>query len=84
MRKKHAQTLRAIFHQPVLSNVKWKDIEALFLALGAEVEEGSGSRVRIILRNQVAVFHRPHPRKETDKGALVSVKKYLLSVGVLP
>lgn len=84
MRKKHAQTLRAIFHQPVLSNVNWKDIEALFIALGAEIEEGSGSRVRIILRNQVAVFHRPHPRKETDKGALVSVKKYLLSVGVLP
>ena len=73
MRKKHAQTLRAIFHQPVLSSVKWKDVEALFIALGAQVKEGAGSRVRIILRDQVAVFHRPHPRKETDKGALVSV-----------
>jgi len=49
-------------------------VETLFVALGAEVEEGAGSRVRIILRNQVAVFHRPHPGKETDKGALVSVK----------
>jgi HicA toxin of bacterial toxin-antitoxin, len=84
MRKKHAQTLRAIFHEPVLSSVKWKDVEALFVALGARIEEGSGSRVRILLKNQVAVFHRPHPRKETDKGALVSVKKFLLSVGILP
>ena len=84
MRKKHAQTLKAIFHEPVLSSVKWKDVETLLEALGAEIEEGSGSRVRILLNDQVAVFHRPHPRKETDKGALVSVKKFLLSAGVLP
>lgn len=48
------------------------------------MEEGRGSRVRILLNNQVAVFHRPHPRKETDKGALVSVKKFLISAGVKP
>ncbi len=84
MRKKHAETLRAIFHQPVLSSVKWADIEALFISLGAEIEEGRGSRVRILLKNQVSVFHRPHPRKETDKGALVSVRKFLISCGVTP
>jgi hypothetical protein len=44
MRKKHAETLKAIFHQPVLSSVKWADVEALFAALGAEIEEGRGSR----------------------------------------
>jgi hypothetical protein len=52
--------------------------------LGAEIEEGRGSRVRILLNNQVSVFHRPHPRKETDKGALVSVRKFLISCGVIP
>ena len=40
MRKKHAAILKAVFHEPVLSSVKWKDIEALFAALGAEIEEG--------------------------------------------
>src|SRR5690348_1974497 len=75
MRKKHSATLKAIFHQPVLSSVKWADVEALFVALGAEIEEARGSRVRILLNNQVAVFHRPHPRKETDKGALRGVFK---------
>ena len=84
MRKKHKDILKAIFHQPVLSSVKWKDVEALFVALGAEIEEGNGSRVRILLNNQVAVFHRPHPGKETDKGALISVRKFLIACGVLP
>lgn len=84
MRKKHSATLKAIFHEPVLSSVKWKDIETLFIALGGEIEEGRGSRVRILLNNQVSVFHRPHPRKETDKGALVSVRKFLISAGVKP
>ena len=84
MRTKHKRTLKDIFHDPILSNVKWKDVESLFEALGAEVEEGRGSRVRILLRNQVAVFHRPHPRKETDKGALVSARKFLMEVGIIP
>ncbi len=84
MRKKHSATLKAVFHEPVLSSVKWSDIETLFATLGAEIEEGRGSRVRIILNNQVAVFHRPHPRKETDKGALISVRKFLVTCGVKP
>lgn len=84
MRKKHNDTLEAIFHVPVLSNVKWSDIEALFVNLGAKVLEGRGSRVRICLNDQVAVFHRPHPRKETDKGALVSVRRFLEEAGVKP
>ena len=67
MRKKHADTLNAIFHTPVLSNVKWSDIESLFINLGARVIEGNGSRVKIFLNDRVAVFHRPHPQKETDK-----------------
>jgi hypothetical protein len=82
MRNKHLSTLKAIFHEPILSNIKWKDIETLFIGLGAIVEEGRGSRVRIYLNDQVAVFHRPHPRKETDKGALISVRKFLVSAGV--
>lgn len=84
MRKKHTDTLKAIFHTPVLSNVKWSDIESLFISLGARVSEGSGSRVKICLNDSVAVFHRPHPRKETDKGALVSVRRFLEEAGVKP
>jgi len=84
MRKKHTDTLKAIFHTPVLSNVKWSDIESLFISLGATVSEGRGSRVRIYLNDRVSVFHRPHPQKETDKGALVSVRRFLEEAGVKP
>lgn len=84
MRKKHNDTLNAIFHPPILSNVNWSDIESLLVSLGASVTEGRGSRVKIYLNNRVAVFHRPHPRKETDKGALVSVRRFLEEAGVKP
>jgi hypothetical protein len=84
MRKKHADTLNAIFHTPILSNVKWSDIESLFTNLGAVIKEGNGSRVRIFLNERVAVFHRPHPQKETDKGALISVRRFLEEAGVKP
>ncbi len=82
MNKKHRKTLTAIFSRPVSSSIKWSDIEALFLVLGAEVEEREGSRVGIVLFGEVQVFHRPHPHKETDKGAVVSVKKWLERNGV--
>lgn len=84
MRKKHADTLEAIFHVPVLSNVKWSDVESLIIALGGKVYEGRGSRVKILLNDRVSVFHRPHPQKETDKGALVSMRRFLEEAGVKP
>lgn len=82
MKEKHYNTLKNIFAKPAKSNVLWKDIEHLLLALGAEITEGRGSRVRIYLNGSRAVFHRPHPRKETDKGALVSMQRFLLTAGI--
>lgn len=82
MNKKHHKTLEMIFKNPVQSNVRWDDIEKLFINLGAEVTEGNGSRVRIVLNYVKAVFHRPHPHKETDKGALISVRKFLENAGI--
>jgi HicA toxin of bacterial toxin-antitoxin, len=79
---KHRKTLRAVFEDPVRSNIFWSDIETMFEALGGEVSEGRGSRVRVYLRERRAVFHRPHPEKEADKGAVKSVRTFLLSAGV--
>lgn len=84
MSKKHRKTLGAIFENPVRSNVAWSDIEKMLQALGAELSEGSGSRVRIALGGVRAVFHRPHPQKETDKGALMSMRRFLTEAGVTP
>jgi hypothetical protein len=82
MRTKHNKILQTIYQNPIQSNIKWADIESLFLALGAEIDEGKGSRVTITLNNDVAVFHRPHPQKETVKGAVRSVREFLTIAGV--
>jgi ABC-type sugar transport system ATPase subunit len=82
--KKHRKTLEAIYDNPVRSNVAWSDIERMLQTLGAELSEGSGSRVRIALKGVRAVFHRPHPQKETDKGALMSMRRFLTEAGVTP
>lgn len=81
---KHLKTLHAIFDNPVRADVEWKKIEALFWALGAEISEGRGSRVRVAVHDVRAVFHRPHPQKETDKGALKSVRKFLKNAEITP
>jgi hypothetical protein len=55
----------------------------LFKALGAEITEGRGSRVPVALKGVRAVFHRPHPEKETDKGSIKSVRRFLKEAGVI-
>ena len=80
--KKHHKTLEMVFKKPVQASVRWDDIEKLIIALGGEISEGSGSRVRIVLNGIRAVFHRPHPARETDKGALMSMRKFLENAGV--
>ena len=84
MKRKHRATLELIFSRPVSGSIKWPDIEALFLGLGAKITEREGSRVGVVLFGEVRVFHRPHPTPDTDKGAVVSIRKWLLSHGVMP
>jgi len=81
---KHRKTLEAIFEKPERANIYWKDIESLLEALGADISEGNGSRVRVALHGVRAVFHRPHPQKETNKGAVKSVRRFLETAGVKP
>ena len=79
---KHQRTLAAIVSKK--ANIPWADIEAMLVSLGAEINEGSGSRVRIALNGVRAVFHRPHPQKETDRGAVASMKRFLHEAGIKP
>jgi hypothetical protein len=78
----HQLTLKAVFEDPVRSNIAWRDIESMLQTLGAEITEGAGSRVRIALNGVRAVFHRPHPQKETDKGVVKSLRRFLTEAGV--
>jgi hypothetical protein len=78
---RHQKTLGVIFENPLRSDIEWAEVEKLLKALGAELQEGSGSRVRIYLNGVRAVFHRPHPKKETDKGAVKYMRRFLLEAG---
>ena len=77
MNSKHKKTYKEIYADPVKADIAWSDIEALFSALGAKISEGNGSRVRVELNGERAVFHRPHLESTTDKGAVKSVRRFL-------
>ena len=82
MNNKHKKIFKAIFEKPIRGDIEWRDIESMLVALGASISEGNGSRVRISLNGVLATFHRPHPRKETVKGAVKSMQKFLTEAGV--
>lgn len=84
MKRRHARTLALIFDHPTSGNIPWRDIEALFVALGADISQREGSRVGVRLFGDRRVFHRPHPQPNTDKGAVVSIRKWLRRNGVQP
>lgn len=81
---RHRRTLIAIFAEPVRANIPWRRIEAMLGALGADLSEGRGSRVRVQLAGVRAVFHRPHPQKEASRGSVRSVRRFLIAAGVHP
>ncbi len=80
---KHDRTLAAIQAEPVRANIKWADIESLLDHLGAEIAEGSGSRIRVALNGVKMSFHRPHPSPDTNKGAVRSVRRFLETAGII-
>ncbi|MEH2295269.1 type II toxin-antitoxin system HicA family toxin [Nostoc sp.] len=82
LRSKQQKTFDALFQNPTRSNIFWSDIESLLIALGAEVSVGRGSRVRFALDDIRATFHRPHPEKETDKGVVKSMRRFLTEAGI--
>lgn len=82
MNKTNKKTYKDIYTNPVKPDIRWTDIEKLFESLGAEISEGNGSRIRVKLNGERAVFHRPHPDDNTDKGAVKSVRRFLENAGV--
>jgi hypothetical protein len=82
LNSKNQKTLEALFEIPSRSNLRWADFETLLASLGATILEGRGSRVRVLLNNCEAVFHRQHPRPDMNKGAVSSAREFLRRAGV--
>lgn len=81
---RHRRTLEAVFADPVSGTVEWRAIEALLVAVGCRLVEGSGSRVRFAYRGVIASFHRPHPEKEAERYQVPDARAFLIEIGVVP
>lgn len=77
MKAKHRKILEAIFVRLTRAGIVFSDIEALFVALGAKVIEGDGSRIAVELNDDRAHFHRPHPGKEAKKYQVENAREFL-------
>ena len=84
MNGRQRKILAAIFAEPVSASIEWCAVEALFVAVGCEVIEGSGSRVRFNFKGTIASFHRPHPNKEAKRYQIVEAREFLKQIGVTP
>lgn len=84
MKAKHQKTLTALFQKPTLGGIVFADIEALVEALGGQVLEREGSRVKIMLRGEQWRCHRPHPGKEARKYQVEEARALLERAGIQP
>ena len=84
MNSKHRKTLARLFSRNPGNNVRWGDVDALFMALGARRVEGGGSRVTFLLNDVVATFHRPHPEPTVRKGVIRAAQVFLTEAGIKP
>jgi len=84
MNKAQQTTLNDLFARPTKADINWSSIESLIRPLGGEITERAGSRVAARLNGVTAVFHRPHPRPATKKGAVDAVRQFLINAGVKP
>ncbi|TPL52061.1 type II toxin-antitoxin system HicA family toxin [Mesorhizobium sp. B2-4-4] len=84
MNSKHRRVLKAIFTDPVSGSIEWIAVETLLVAVGCQVIEGSGSRVRFAFKSEVETFHRPHPSKEAKRYQVRDARQFLSRIGVKP
>ena len=84
MNNKQARTLTAIFADPVPGTINWDDIERLMIAVGCNIIEGRGSRVRFEKSGVIASFHRPHPDKEAKRYQVRDARAFLSQLGIKP
>ena len=84
MNSAQRKTLAALFAEPVNGAMEWRRIEALLVAVGCKVMEGSGSSLTFESGGLRVHFHRPHPGKEALRYRVRDARAFLMSIGVKP
>ena len=84
MSQKHAKLLTEIFHDPISSNIHWREIESLLNHLGATIESLSGARMRVKLHGHEGILHRPHRGNTLGRGDIQHLRDYLSHARATP
>ncbi len=84
MNSKHKRALAAIFAKPTSGAVVFRDLESLLVALGCELTEGAGSRVRFDKDGFAFLCHRPHPGREAKCYQIEQVREFLEKLEIKP
>lgn len=84
MNAKHRKTLRAIFTKPTSPSIAFNEIEALLFALGGQLHEREGSRIKITIKGEQWRCHRPHPGKEAKRYQVEEIRELLERIGEQP
>ncbi|MDO9213147.1 MAG: type II toxin-antitoxin system HicA family toxin [Methylococcales bacterium] len=82
MNAKHKKTKSAIFAKPTPTSIEWSDIESLIIALGGNIKQNKGSRVRIDLNGYSLNIHSPHPQKEVKIYVVKLLREFLEKAGI--
>ena len=82
MNTKQLSTLADVFAIPTKTTLRWTAVRSLFEALGADVTEGRGSRVRVALNGVRATFHSPHPSPEIGRKTVADIRDFLIAAGI--
>ena len=82
MNSQQRRTLARVLAEPAPADLRWRDIDTLLRALGADISKGSGSRVRVALGGVRAVFHRPHPGPNAKRSLVRAVRDFLIAAAV--
>lgn len=80
----YRKTLIAIITDPVSKSLERQRLEALLAAIGCQVIDGNGSRVRFEKNGVIGTFHRPHPAKEAKPYQVRDARQFLENIGVRP
>lgn len=84
MSNKHRTVLNTIFHDPISSNIQWREVESLLVHLGADVDPAHGARFRVLLNGHEFFIHHPHHRNEFGKPEVKFLRECLAGAGITP
>lgn len=84
MSHKHRTLISTIFHDPISSNIQWREVESLLNHLGASIDPAHGARFRVVLNGREFFIHHPHHSNEFGKAEIKLLRECLASAGVTP